>query len=157
MSAKLFTGGAIIGGVIMAAYGGLELGSVLGSAPFDYARATSEEQVHFLQKETKYFGRRLKRGLVNPSGVGGSARLADTEYDARLNEVRFIVRVTGGELANNGASQKAQRAFQKGACVWRSVSRLAGTNSRLVVKFIDKDKRQLRRITIDGSTCRSYS
>ena len=157
MSAKLFTGGAIIGGVIMAAYGGLELGSVLGSAPFDYANAAPEEQVQFLQKETKYFGRRLKRGLVNPSGVGGSARLADTEYDARRNEVRFIVKVTGGQLANNGASQKAQREFRKSACVWRSDSRLAGTGSKLVVNFIDKDKRQLRRITIDGSACRQKS
>ncbi|MGI9512684.1 MAG: hypothetical protein ACR2OL_07270 [Anderseniella sp.] len=157
MSTRLFTGGVMIGGVIMAAYGGLELGGVLGGAPFDYAKATSDEQVQFLQKETKYFGRRLKRGLVNPSGVGGSMRLADTEYDARRNEVRFIVRVTGGELANNGASQKAQREFQKAACAWRGDSRLAGANSRLVVKFVDKDKRQLRRITIDGSSCRRFS
>lgn len=156
MSTKLFTGGVMAAGIIMATYGGLELG-VLGSAPFDYASASSEEQVQFLQAETKYFGRRLKRGLVNPSGVGGSARLDDTEYDARRNEVRFIVKVQGGELANNGASQKAQRAFEKGACVWRSGSRLAGTDSRLVVKFIDKDKRQLRRITIDGSTCGRHS
>ena len=153
MSTKLFTGGAMIGGAIMAVYGGLELGSVLGSGPFDYASATSEERVQFLQKETKYFGRRLKRGLVNPSGVGGSMRLADTEYDARRNEVRFIVKVTGGELANNGASQKAQRKFREAACAWRSDSRLAGADSRLVVKFVDKDKRQLRRITIDGSSC----
>lgn len=157
MSARLFTGGAMIGGVIMAAYGGVELGSVLGGSPFDYAAATSQERVQFLQKETKYFGRRLKRGLVNPSGVGGSMRLDDTEYDARRNEVRFIVKVTGGELANNGASQKAQREFQKTACAWRGDSRLAGTDSRLVVKFVDRDKRQLRRITIDGSSCRRFS
>ena len=157
MSTKLFTGGVMVAGAIMAAYGGLELGGILGSAPFDYASASSEEQVQFLQAETKYFGRRLKRGLVNPSGVGGSARLDDTEYDARRNEVRFIVKVQGGRLANNGASQKAQRAFEKGACVWLSDSRLAGTESRLVVKFVDKDKRQLRRITIDGNTCRRYS
>ncbi len=157
MSTRLFTGGAMIGGTIMAAYGGLELGGVLGSASFDYAKATPEEQVQFLHKETKYIGRRLKRGLVNPSGVGGSMRLDDTEYDARRNEVRFIVKVTGGKLANNGASQNAQREFVKTACAWRSDSRLAGADSRLVVKFIDRDKRQLRRIRIDGSSCRGYS
>jgi len=156
MSNKLFMGGVMIAGTIMAVSGAVDLGALVGSAPFDYANATEEERVEFLQSETKYIAKRVQRGVVNPSGVGWSASLWKTEHDARNNEVRFIVRFKG-QMANNGESQKAVREFQKGLCASRMDGRLAGAGSRLIVKFVNSEGYSKRTIVVNDQTCGKFA
>ena len=154
MSNKLFMGGIMVAGTLMAVSGGIDLGSTLRSAPFDYQRASQEERVAFLQGETKYLAKRVKRGVVNPSGVGWNASLRKVEHDARRNEVRFIVKLSG-EMANNAKSQKAVREFQKGMCSSRADGRLAGAHTRLMVMFVNKQGSTRKVITADDGVCRS--
>jgi DNA-binding transcriptional regulator LsrR (DeoR family) len=154
MSNKLFMGGVMVAGTLMAVSGGMDLGSILRSAPFDYQNATQEERVAFLQDETRYIEKRVKRGVVNPSGVGWSASLRKVEHDARRNEVRFVVRFSG-EMANNAKSQAAIRDFQKRMCEWRVDGRLGGTHTRLTVNFVTKQGRTRKAIVADDGVCRS--
>ncbi len=153
MSSKLFMGGVMAAGVIMAVAGGVDLGGLMGSAPFHYANATEQEKAEFLEGETKYLSKRVKRSVVNPSGVGWSAGLRATEHDTRRNEVRFVVKYTG-QMANNGKAQAAFQQIQQTMCGWRTSRRLAGAGTRLVLKFVDKDNRTTRQIVSDNATCK---
>jgi hypothetical protein len=153
MSNKLFMGGVMIAGTLMAVSGGMDLGSLIQSAPFDYKAATDAERVAFLEDQTKYIEKRVKRGVVNPSGVGWSASLRKVEHDARRNEVRFIVRFSG-EMANDAKSQRALRHFRSLMCGWRADNRLASTGTRLIVKFISKRGHSGRSIVADDGVCK---
>lgn len=152
-SAAVFAGIVVVGGV-MAIGGGMDLGS-LSSPPFNYETSSAEERTEFLKSEARPFGKALKIGLVNPSGVGTTMRVARTDYDARAREITYIIKVRGGMQTGDRFDQ-ARDTFLKRMCPKYAPSPLGKANVRLVQKFVDKKDQTLTSITVSASRCRQY-
>lgn len=154
MKSALLFGGVVIVGGAMALVGGMDLGR-LSAPPFSYDNATNEERAAFLDAEAKPFAKALKIGLVNPSGVGTTMRLADTKLNTRQREIIYVIKVQGG-MQTGGKFSQARDAFLKRMCPKYAGSRLGKANVRMVQKFVGKGDRTLNTITVSASKCGQY-
>lgn len=152
-SAAVFGGILIIGG-IMAVGGGMDLGS-LSQPPFDYETASADERTEFIRKQAKPFGKALKIGLVNPSGVGTTMRIAETKINAGGRQITYVIRVSG-RMETGGKFDRARDIFLKQFCPKYLPSPLGEARVQMVQKFVDKKNQTLRTITVSASKCRQY-
>ncbi len=152
-SVAVFGGIAVLGGV-MAVSGGLDLGR-LSSPPFNYETATKQERTTFLQGEAEPFGKALKIGLVNPSGVGTTMRLAETKVHTGKREITYVIRVQG-KMETGTKFNQARDRFLKNICPKYLPSPLGKAKVRMVQKFVDKKGQTLRSIAISVSKCKQY-
>jgi hypothetical protein len=148
----IIAGGIMAVGAAMAVGGGMDLGS-LGSTPFNYQNASKEDRTAFLQKESGTIGKMLRVALVNPSGVGGSMRLADTKVDPNRREIKFIIKVQG--RLQPGAITNVRQAMLKKVCP-RFVESKLGRNDVRMVQSFQNSKGSLGSITISRSACSRY-
>ena len=152
-SVAVFGGIAVIGAV-MAFSGGMDLGK-LSSPPFNYEAATKQERAAFLHGQAEPIGKALKIGLVNPSGVGTTMKLAETKVHTGRREITYIIKVRG-RMETGDKFSRARDQFLKKFCPKYLPSPLGNAKVRMVQKFVDKKNQTLRTITISVPKCKQY-
>ena len=145
----------MIGGIVMAISGGIDLGRMSAAAPFDYEAATAEERETFLKAEAAPISKSLKRALINPSGVGTTMRLAKTRIDGDTKKITFVIKVQG-KMGTGWEFDQAKIAMYKKICPGYVAGALGRNAIKLVQDFRDKDNRSLIKVTVSPTRCERY-
>ena len=147
-------GAIMVGGIVFATLGGYQLGTI-GAPPFVYENASEAEQLEFLKSVSKPLEKQIRRALINPSGVGTTMSIADTELNAYSRKIHFTIRVQGG-MKTDAAFDRARDVSLKKVCPNYLSGELGKNNIKIVQTFVDGKKRELEELTISNYACRKY-
>ena len=147
----------VLVGIAMAAYGGLQLGS-LGKPPFDYETATEEERAAFLTDEANDIASGVERGLISPSGVGPRFKLSKVAVntDRRKIDLEITISNTGGGRPNATAFHDLSTKMKAEGCPRYVGTRLSANNVAVSYVFRTKEHGQLKKIQLTNGSCRRF-
>ncbi len=152
---NLVFGAILLTGFAASVYGGYQLSQASSGPAFNYREATTEQRKEFLNKLAKNFEKPLRRGLINPSGVGANFTLTGYETDTSSRQVVYNIRVSGMFKKNSQFSQ-AKAAILKNACAGFIKSDWGKSDVTMVQKFLTDKGSPLASVRVSVAGCRSY-